>query len=53
MSSPTSPSATSRVGFSGSTIRTRVEGKGRPSAPRAREEAKGEPRRTGEASVMP
>ena len=30
-----------------------VEGKGIPSAPRALEDARGEPRRIGEASVIP
>ncbi len=34
-------------------MRTWVEGKGMPSAPRAREEARGDPKMIGEASVMP
>src|SRR5674476_1617495 len=51
--SPHSPCATSRVGSSASTTFMYVLGKGTPIVPLRRLGAKGLPRQTGDASVIP
>ncbi len=53
MSSPSAPGSRSRVGSSGSTTRTSVEGSGRPTVPALRLGATGFAISTGEHSESP